>query len=62
MQNKELADHMIMHSMNRLKGSEVFGSGWPIYPKDYPHFIVEQDYAIIYDSTHVDPDQVTLEA
>lgn len=49
---------MVMHSLNRLRNTEVLGSGWPIYPKDYPHFMVEENYTVIYDSTHVDPDQL----
>lgn len=40
-ENKELADHMIMHSLNRLRDTPVFGTGWPLYDRDYPHFVVE---------------------
>ncbi len=47
---------MINHSLNRLLEEKVFGSDWPLFPKDYPHFIVEQNYTIVYDSTHVDPE------
>ena len=54
--NLELAQHMVTHSLNRLLENKVFGSGWKIYTRDYPHFIVEDNYTVIYDSTHVDPD------
>lgn len=40
-ENLELAELMITHSMNRLLEEKVFGSDWPLFPKDYPHFIVE---------------------
>ncbi len=46
---------MVRHSLNRLKFGPIFGSGWPIRSRDYPQFIVEEDYTILYDSTHVDP-------
>lgn len=49
---------MIQHSLNRIKNDTVLGSGWPLYPRDYPHIIVADDYVIIYDSTHIDPDQL----
>ena len=60
-ENIELAQHMVTHSLNRLLESKVFGSGWALYDRDYPHFIVEDNYTIVYDSTHVDPTQVNLE-
>ena len=55
--NEELAQHMVTHSLNRLIRHRCFGSGWKLYPRDYPHFIVEDNYTIVYDSTHVDPNQ-----
>ena len=54
-ENEELAQHMVTHSLNRLFDHRVFGSGWVLYPRDYPHFVVEDNYTTIYDSTHVDP-------
>jgi hypothetical protein len=59
-QNPTLALHMISHSLNRLHDHRVFGSGWKLYPRDYPHFIVEDNYTIVYDSTHVDPHDMEL--
>lgn len=53
--NKDLALHMIAHSIGRLVGHRTFGSGWKLYQRDYPHFITEDHYSIVYDSTHVDP-------
>lgn len=46
---------MIAHSIGRLVGHRTFGSGWKLYQRDYPHFITEDHYSIVYDSTHVDP-------
>ncbi len=46
---------MITHSLYRLQHHRVFGSGWKLYDRDYPHFIAEDNYTIVYDSTHVDP-------
>ena len=54
-ENMELAHKMVKHSLNRLYEAEVFGSGWRLIPRDYPHFHVEHDYTIVYDSTHIDP-------
>lgn len=47
---------MVHHSVNRLYERRLFGSGFPASPpRDYPHFIAEENYTIVYDSTHVDP-------
>lgn len=46
---------MITHSLNRLLGHKTFGSGWKLYERDYPNFMVEDYYTVVYDSTHVDP-------
>lgn len=61
MVNKDLAEHMVMHSLNRLMNEKVFGSGWPLYGRDYPHFIVEDNYTIVYDSSHIESGNVKLE-
>lgn len=54
LQNKELADAMIKHSLNRLYDWPLFGSGWPLNPqRDYPHFLSEATATLVYDSTHV---------
>lgn len=54
LQNKELADVMIKHSLNRLYHVPLFGSGWPLNPlRDYPHFVTEATSTLVYDSTHV---------
>jgi hypothetical protein len=29
-------------------------------PRDYPHMMTEENYTIVYDSTHVDPHLVEL--
>ena len=55
-ENVELADLMIKHSLNRLKEGHVFGSGWNLWPKDYPHFMVADNFTVVYDSTHITPE------
>ena len=56
--NKKLAERMVSHSLNRLYHNKLFGSGWPMSPpRDYPHFMAEENYTAVYDSTHVDPHQ-----
>ena len=55
--NIELAELMIDHCLNRLKEGNVFGSGFILaMNKDYPHFVVESNYTVVYDSTHADTD------
>ena len=49
---------MIEESLKRLKEGDVIGSGWKIYPRDYPHVLVFDDYLAIYDSTHVDTSEL----
>jgi len=41
--------------VQQLKGQRVFGSGFGAYTRDYPQFEVFTDYTIIYDSSHIDP-------
>lgn len=54
--NEELATLMVRHSLNRMYEGNLFGSGWPMSPpRDYPHMMAEDNYTIVYDSTHVDP-------
>jgi hypothetical protein len=54
--NEELGRAMVRHSLNRLAEARLFGSGWPQSPpRDYPHMMAEDNYTIVYDSTHVDP-------
>ena len=56
MQNPELATLMVKHSLNRMYEVNLFGSGYPVSPpRDYPHMIMEDNYTIVYDSTHIDP-------
>ena len=46
---------MVKHSLNRMYELNLFGSGYPTSPpRDYPHFIVEENFTVVYDSTHVD--------
>ena len=59
--NEELARTMLSHSLNRLKQEKVFGSGWKLYRRDYPHFIVEDNFIGVYDSTHIDPHSFSME-
>lgn len=54
MKNQELAQHMITHSLQRLKEGLTFGSGWKIFPRDYAHVTINDDFVFIYDSTHVE--------
>lgn len=57
-ENEELAKLMVKHSLNRIYEGNLFGSGFPYSPpKDFPHFLAEDNYTIVYDSTHVDPHQ-----
>ena len=53
-ENEELARHMVQHSLNRVYETHVFGDGWDLFPRDYPHFHVEHDFTLVYDSTHID--------
>ena len=47
--NVEMARNMIKSSLDKLIGEKLFGSGWKIYPMDYPHVRVFDDYIAIYD-------------
>lgn len=59
-QGKKLGEAMIRHSLNRLYEGTLFGSGWPMSPpRDYPHVMTEENYTVVYDSTHVDPHEPT---
>ena len=50
-QNLELAEAMVSHSLNRLYDTHLFGSEWPLSPpRDYPHFAVTNDFTIVYDA------------
>lgn len=60
-ENPVLAQHMISHSLYRLHHHRVFGSGWKLYNRDYPHFIAEDNFTVVYDSTHVEPHMIKLE-
>ena len=54
--DESLGRAMIKHSLNRMYEGRLFGSGWPMSPpRDYPHMMAEDNYTIVYDSTHVDP-------
>lgn len=62
MQNEDLARAMVSHSLNTLYHGYLFGSGFPQFPpRDYPHFIAEHNYTIVYDSTHVDSTMQTFD-
>ena len=55
-QNLELAELMVKHSLNRMYEVNLFGNGYPISPpRDYPHMIMEDNCTIVYDSSHIDP-------
>ena len=55
MENQDLARLMISNSLNTLYNTDLYGSGFPQFPpRDYPHFIAEENFTIVYDSTHVD--------
>lgn len=55
-QNEDLATLMVSHSLNRVYEANLFGSGFPVSPpRDYPHMIANENYTIVYDSTHIDP-------
>lgn len=59
MENEELARLMVQNSFNTLYNGYLYGSGFPQSPaRDYPHFIAEENYTIVYDSTHVDSQMV----
>jgi hypothetical protein len=54
MANVDLATEMVKHSLNRLYEGRLFGSGWPLSPpKDYPGFLAESNFTMVYDSSHV---------
>jgi hypothetical protein len=59
--HEDLGKAMISYSLNRLYEGNLFGSGWPLSPpRDYPHILSEDNYTIVYDSTHVDPHLVEI--
>ena len=61
MQNEDLARLMVQNSLKTLYNTDLFGSGWPQSPpRDYPHFITAENFTIVYDSTHVDPNMKLL--
>jgi hypothetical protein len=51
--NKELGTHMLNHCLNRLRNETTFGSGWKVFPRDYPHILIFDDYFAVYDSSHI---------
>ena len=54
-ENQELAELMVKHSLNRMYEVNLFGNGYPVSPpRDYPHMIAEENYTIVYDSSHVE--------
>lgn len=61
LKNRELAQHMINHSLNRMKEGYTFGSGWKIYPRDYSHVMMADDHIVIYDSTHIEGSKLATE-
>lgn len=52
-ENKELVDYYMNSTIHSMRGSRVFGSGFPSQFRDYPHFEVTTDYVFIYDSSSV---------
>jgi hypothetical protein len=44
---------MVNNSINRLIEHRTFGSGWSMYPKDYPHFKTYPQYTLSYDSSFI---------
>ena len=51
--NMELANYYVDSTIHSLRGSRVFGSGFPTHTRDYPHLEVNNDYVFIYDSSQV---------
>jgi len=50
---------MIQSSLNRIYEGLIFGSGWPMSPpRDYPHFMTQINYTVVYDSSHMFPTTV----
>jgi hypothetical protein len=44
---------MVRQCLGRLKEGYTFGSEWKTFPRDYPHTLIEEDYFMIYDSSHI---------
>jgi len=50
--DKDLAESMVVDSLQKLYEKNLFGSGWPQSPpRDYPHFRVFENYTAIFDSS-----------
>ena len=48
----ELANLFLSRSLEQLIGHKVFGSGWKVYPRDYPAILVEDGVLFIYDKAN----------
>lgn len=51
--DEDLAKFKIDRALTALVGNRVFGSGYPIWPRDMPDIMVREQYAIIYDESQV---------
>lgn len=54
--NPDLAAYYLNSTAHSLRGSQVFGSGFPTAAKDYPHFEVNTEYVFLYDSASIHQD------
>ena len=49
----KLAEFKVNMALRSLVGYKVFGSGYPVWPRDLPSIWIKDDYILIYDSSHI---------
>jgi hypothetical protein len=47
------AEFKINMALKSMVGYRVFGSGYPIWPRDLPEIWIHSDHILIYDSSHI---------
>jgi len=47
------AEFKVNMALRSMVGYRVFGSGYPIWPRDLPEVRIHGDYILIYDSSHI---------
>ena len=51
--NLELAKFKIAQVLGSMKGESTFGTGFPTWPRDHPNVEVNENFTLLYDSSHV---------
>lgn len=49
----KLAEFKLNMALRSLVGYRVFGSGYPVWPRDLPSIWIKDDYILLYDSSHI---------